>query len=227
MLTAGACSFSEFEIRAVDNLHRNESKQMVSETFLSKRYSVLLCYLILSVDEIVSGYTLEMLYSAWQRGNPSRSAFVNLISEMEVLGWVKKVPGRKRSARTLKVNGPAIRQALFIPMDRRISDSWLYDEGVFDNTVFEQYGISTRDLLSTGATPDAKLAPPNQPALSDDHVGAQADHQFAPNSRNGEIKTQPGQSNLKIDLLSSDQAEQLFDNIYTSAAAQRMSTQSK
>jgi len=205
---------------------KNESFEMANEAFLSKRYSVLLCYLILSVDEIVSGYTLEMLYSAWQRGNPSRSAFVNLISEMEGLGWIQKVPGRKKSARTLRVNGPAIRQALFIPLDTKISNSWFYDEGVFDSTVFEQYGIPTRELPVSGEMPDGNHTALQYSAPPSDPNNAQSGHQFAPSNRSGDPKPLPEQSNLKIDLLSHDQAERLFDNIYTSAAAQRMSSQS-
>ena len=107
------------------------------EAFLSKRYSVLLCYLIIAIDERVKDCTLEQLYSIWSRSRPSRSVFINLINEMEELGWISKTPGPKRSARNLVVDQNAMRKALLISPQQDMSRGWLFDKGVFDDSLLQ------------------------------------------------------------------------------------------
>lgn len=105
------------------------------EAFLSKRYSVLLCYLIIAIDERVKDCTLEELYSVWVRSRPSRSAFVNLVNEMEELGWIRKKLGAKKSARNLEVDQDAMRKALLISPQQDMTSGWLFDKGVFDDSM--------------------------------------------------------------------------------------------
>lgn len=103
-----------------------------AEVFLTKRYSVLLCHLIIAIDEHVKDFTLEELYSVWVRSRPSRSAFVSLINELEKLGWISKRLETKRSTRNLDVNQDVMRRALLISPQQDMSSRWLFDRGVFD-----------------------------------------------------------------------------------------------
>ena len=104
-----------------------------AEVFLTKRYSVLLCHLIMAIDERVKDCTLEELYSVWVRSRPSRSAFVSLVNELEKLGWIRKRPGTKKSARNLDVDQDVMRRALLISPQQDMSSGWLFDRGVFDD----------------------------------------------------------------------------------------------
>ena len=110
---------------------------MKPEVLLSKRYSLVVCYLLLAIDELQQNHTLESLYSTWKTNSPSRSAFVNLIADLEDIGWVTKVEGEKKSARKLLVDGAAIRSALLLEKNVKVSGSWLFSSGVFDFSVFD------------------------------------------------------------------------------------------
>ena len=108
------------------------------EILLSKRYAVLTCYLLLAVDQHEFGHTLEALYATWKINKPSRSAFVNLIAELEEIGWITKVEGKKKSARKLVIDSQAIREALLLEPNLNIYETWLFTSGVFDFSVLDQ-----------------------------------------------------------------------------------------
>ena len=121
---------------------------MKPEVFLSKRYSLVVCYLLLAIDELQQHHTLESLYSTWKTNSPSRSAFVNLIADLEEIGWINKVEGEKKSARKLLVDSSAIRSALLLEKDTKVSESWLFSSGVFDFSVFEEVDSSSQQKTS-------------------------------------------------------------------------------
>ena len=121
---------------------------MKPEVFLSKRYSLVVCYLLLAIDELQQHHTLESLYSTWKTNSPSRSAFVNLIADLEEIGWIDKVEGEKKSARKLLVDSSAIRSALLLEKDTKVSESWLFSSGVFDFSVFEEVDSSSQQKTS-------------------------------------------------------------------------------
>lgn len=124
---------------------------MKPEVLLSKRYSLVVCYLLLAIDELQQNHTLESLYSTWKTNSPSRSAFVNLIADLEDIGWIDKVEGEKKSARKLLVDSSAIRSALLLEKDVKVSESWLFSSGVFDFSVFEQ-GVPSSAQETSQAT---------------------------------------------------------------------------
>lgn len=121
---------------------------MKPEVLLSKRYSLVVCYLLLAIDELQQNHTLESLYSTWKTNSPSRSAFVNLIADLEEIGWIDKVEGEKKSARKLIVDSSAIRSALLLEKDTKVSESWLFSSGVFDFSVFEEVDSSSQQKTS-------------------------------------------------------------------------------
>ena len=121
---------------------------MKPEVLLSKRYSLVVCYLLLAIDELKQNHTLESLYSTWKTNSPSRSAFVNLIADLEAIGWIDKVEGEKKSARKLLVDSSAIRSALLLEKDTKVSESWLFSSGVFDFSVFEEVDSSSQQKTS-------------------------------------------------------------------------------
>ena len=121
---------------------------MKPEVLLSKRYSLVVCYLLLAIDELQQNHTLESLYSTWKTNSPSRSAFVNLIADLEDIGWIAKVEGEKKSARKLLVDSSAIRSALLLEKDTKVSESWLFSSGVFDFSVFEEVDLSSAQKSS-------------------------------------------------------------------------------
>ena len=121
---------------------------MKPEVLLSKRYSLVVCYLLLAIDELQQNHTLESLYSTWKTNSPSRSAFVNLIADLEDIGWIAKVEGEKKSARKLLVDSSAIRSALLLEKDTKVSESWLFSSGVFDFSVFEEVDSSSQQKTS-------------------------------------------------------------------------------
>ena len=121
---------------------------MKPEVLLSKRYSLVVCYLLLAIDELQQNHTLETLYSTWKTNSPSRSAFVNLIADLEDIGWISKVEGKKKSARKLLVDSSAIRSALLLEKDTKVSESWLFSSGVFDFSVFEEVDLSSAQKTS-------------------------------------------------------------------------------
>ena len=96
------------------------------------------CATIIAIDERVKDCTLEELYSVWVRSRPSRSAFVNLVNEMEELWWIRKKLG---AACCLEVDQDAMRKALLIsPQD--MTGGWLFDKGVFDDSMLFANGNS-------------------------------------------------------------------------------------
>ena len=121
---------------------------MKPEVLLSKRYSLVVCHLLLAIDELQQNHTLESLYSTWKTNSPSRSAFVNLIADLEDIGWISKVEGEKKSARKLLIDSSAIRSALLLEKDTKVSESWLFSSGVFDFSVFEEVDSSSQQKTS-------------------------------------------------------------------------------
>lgn len=111
---------------------------MKTSTFISKRYAVLLCYLLILVaDSDVDQLNLEKIYSLWKRANPSRSTFANLITDLSDLGWIEKKPGVKRSSFELKIHKSIIRDALQLKPNVNLRQTWAYSEDIFD---FERIG---------------------------------------------------------------------------------------
>ena len=118
------------------------------EVLLSKRYAVLTCYLLLAVDQYEFDHTLESLYATWKTNKPSRSAFVNLIADLEAIGWITKVAGKKKSSRKLLIDSRAIREALLLDPELNIHKSWLFTSGIFDFSILNgQLSSSSNDKI--------------------------------------------------------------------------------
>ena len=91
-----------------------------------------MCLVLIAVDESETTYNLDGLYNCWRRYKPSRSAYLNLIKDLEHLGWISKVKGVKKSERRLIINAKAIRSALFIDPNITFTDGWLFTTGFID-----------------------------------------------------------------------------------------------
>lgn len=106
---------------------------MKVSTFISKRYALLLCYLVLLIAETKGkNFNLEKVYSLWLKSRPSRTTFANLIGDLKELQWVEKSRGLKRSAYELKIDKKAILEALQLKPNFNLRRTWVYEEGIFD-----------------------------------------------------------------------------------------------
>lgn len=107
--------------------------------FLKKKHSYLICQLLVYIFKFERGAaTQESIYMAWLRHKPSRLAFMNLMKEIEDLGWIKRVPGLKKSSKALEVDGYAIVSALGLqPIDSFVlEESWVFKASIFDIEFF-------------------------------------------------------------------------------------------
>ena len=115
---------------------------MRASIFLSKRYSLFLCYLLLyidSFDDVV--LNLEKIYAIWLKSRPSKTTFATLISDMDDLGWIDKQEGAKRSSFVLKIKRKKILDALQMKPSFNFKRSWIYEEGLFDFEAMEAIGV--------------------------------------------------------------------------------------
>ena len=113
---------------------------MSASIFLSKRYSLTLCYLILIIEEMDDqALNLESIHALWLKSRPSRSTFATLIKDMNDLGWIDKREGTKRSAFELRIDAKAIRDALQMRPALNFKRTWLFAESVFDFDKIEIY----------------------------------------------------------------------------------------
>ena len=107
--------------------------------FLKKKHSYLICQLLVYIFKFERGdATQEEVYMAWLRHKPSRLAFMNLMKEIEDLGWIKRVPGMKKSSKALEIDGDAIINALGLhPIDEfALESSWVFQASIFDIDFF-------------------------------------------------------------------------------------------
>lgn len=115
---------------------------MNASTFLSKRYSLILCYLMLMIDQMEDqALNLEKIYALWLKSRPSRSTFATLITDMNDLGWIDKREGTKRSAFELRIDAKAIRDALQMRPALNFKRTWLFAESVFDFDKIEIFRV--------------------------------------------------------------------------------------
>ena len=110
---------------------------------LKKKHSYLICQMLVYIDKFERGAaTQEEVYMAWLRHKPSRLAFMNLMKEIEDLGWIKRIPGSKKSSKALEIDGETIIHFLGLqPVDDfEFEDSWIFQAAIFDIGFFTDAG---------------------------------------------------------------------------------------
>ena len=75
--------------------------------FFARKHSYLMCLLLVYVAKYgLRVSNQEAIYDAWRKNKPSRTTFINLLKELEGLGVLTRVRGRKKSSIRLEIDHP-------------------------------------------------------------------------------------------------------------------------
>lgn len=110
--------------------------------FFAKKHSYLTCLLLVYVAKYgLHASNQEGIYDAWVKNKPSRTTFVKLLKELEEIGVITRVRGRKKSSIRLEIDHDHLIYFVglkpleeFIPMN-----CWVFKTGTFSADAFQPH----------------------------------------------------------------------------------------
>ena len=103
---------------------------------VNRKFGVMTAMLLCFVDrQNRSKWNIDRIFGAWRTRKPSRSTFSQIIYDMESVGWVKKLPGTKKSEYILAVDSKKIIDDIGLKPDfgtHATQNCWLFSLNFFD-----------------------------------------------------------------------------------------------
>lgn len=103
---------------------------------VNRKFGVMTAMLLCFVDrQNRSDWNIDTIFSAWRIRKPSRSTFSQIIYDMESVGWVKKLPGAKKSEVILDIDSETIIEDIGLKYDfgnYATETCWLFTLNFFD-----------------------------------------------------------------------------------------------
>ena len=118
------------EVR-LKSFRENQIADIVTRKF-GVMTGMLLCFV---AKQEKADWNIDAIFHAWRRRKPSRSTFTQIITDMEAVGWVKKVAGAKKSEVFLEINPDLIIEEIGLKVDfgeSATDECWLFTRGFFD-----------------------------------------------------------------------------------------------
>ena len=110
--------------------------------FFARKHSYLICLLLVYVAKYgLRASNQEGVYDTWRKNKPSRTTFIKLLKELEGLGVITRVRGRKKSSIRLEIDHDKLIDLVglkslenFIPMN-----CWVFKTGTFSADAFQSH----------------------------------------------------------------------------------------
>lgn len=110
--------------------------------FFSRKHSYLMCLLLVYVAKYgLRASTQEGIYDAWRKNKPSRTTFVKLLKELEELGVITRVRGRKKSSIQIEIDQAVLIDFVGLkPLEEFIPvNCWVFKTGTFSVDAFQPH----------------------------------------------------------------------------------------
>ena len=117
-----------------------------------------MCLLLVYVAKYgLRASTQEGIYDAWRKNKPSRTTFSKLIKELEEIGVIERVRGRKKSSIQVKIDQARLIHFVGLkPLEEFIPENcWVFKTGTFSVDAFQahrdfQYFFKKEELTTVG-----------------------------------------------------------------------------
>ena len=127
----GLCKFLQLSEVRLNSFNQNQVADIVTRKF-GVMTAMLLCFV---AKQGKADWNIDAIFHAWRRRKPSRSTFTQIITDMEAVGWVRKVAGAKKSEVFLEINPELIIEEIGLKVDfgeSATKNCWLFTRGFFD-----------------------------------------------------------------------------------------------
>lgn len=101
-----------------------------------------MCLLLVYVAKYgLRASTQEGIYDAWRKNKPSRTTFVKLLKELEELGVITRVRGRKKSSIQIEIDQAVLIDFVGLkPLEEFIPvNCWVFKTGTFSVDAFQPH----------------------------------------------------------------------------------------
>lgn len=116
---------------------------------VTRKFGVMTAMLLcLVAKQEKADWNIDAIFHAWRRRKPSRSTFTQIITDMEVVGWIKKVAGAKKSEVFLEISLDLIIKEIGLRADFGESETakcWLFTRGFFDGELLFEREFHAND----------------------------------------------------------------------------------